>query len=107
MAIRESNRLIDKIVGRYLDILKENNIPLWRVYIYGSYAKGSYHKESDIDLAVFWDKDDIDGFEEDAQLLKLTRQVDLRIEPHSFARPDFAEDDPYIAHIITTGKRII
>lgn len=107
MAAEQDKRLIHQIIERYLNILRENNIPLWRVYLYGSCAKGGWHKESDIDIAVFWDKDTIDGFDEDVQLLKLTRKVDLRIEPHSFARTDFDESDPYIKEIVKTGERIV
>ena len=87
--------------------MKEHNIPVWRLYLYGSHAKGTYHKNSDIDLAVFWDKDEIDGFDEDVLLMKLTRRVDLQIEPHSFAKTDFDETNPYIKEIIETGVRII
>ncbi|MEK6589892.1 MAG: nucleotidyltransferase domain-containing protein [Nitrospinota bacterium] len=107
MAAQQDKNLIHKIIESYLNILRENNIPLWRVYLYGSYAKDSSHEESDIDIAVFWDKDTIDGFDEDVQLLKLTRRVDLRIEPHSFARTDFDESDPYIREIVKTGERIV
>ena len=46
----------------------------------GSYAKDTYHEYSDIDLAVFWNKDEIDGFD---------------------------ETNPYIKEIIETGERII
>ncbi len=98
--------MIDQIIQRYLKILRENNIPVWHIYIYGSYVKGSYHKDSDIDLAVFWDKDNIDGFNEDAQLMRLTKNVDLRIEPHSFARTDFDKTNPYIKEIVKTGRRV-
>lgn len=73
----------------------------------GSYAKDVYHPDSDIDLAVFWDKDEIDGFDEDVLLMKLTRNIDLRIEPHSFARTDFYDTDPYIKEILKTGVRIL
>jgi uncharacterized protein len=107
MAARQNKKLVHQIIERYLNILRENNIPLWPVYLYGSCIKGDYHEESDIDIAVFWDKDTIDGFDEDVQLLKLTRKVDLRIEPHSFARTDFDESDPYIREIVKTGERII
>ena len=107
MAAQQDKNLIHKIIESYLNILRENNIPLRRVYLYGSYAKDSSHEESDIDIAVFWDKDTIDGFDEDVQLLKLTRRVDLRIEPHSFARTDFDESDPYIREIVKTGERIV
>jgi len=107
MATQEINELIDRIIDRYINVLKENNIPVSRLYLYGSYAKGGYHKDSDIDIAVFLDKDTIDQFEEDVRLFKLTKNVDLRIEPHSFARTDLDEPDPYTDEIIRTGKRII
>ncbi len=77
------------------------------IYLYGPYAKDTYHEYSDIDLAVFWNKDEIDGFDEDVLLMKLTRIVDLRIEPHSFAKSDFDETNPYIKEILETGERII
>jgi len=53
------------------------------------------------------EKEDLDGFEEDAQLMKLRRKVDIRIEPHSFAKSDFDETNPYIREIIESGERII
>jgi len=39
--------------------------------------------------------------------MKLRRKVDLRIEPHSFARVDFHEPDPFIKEIIVKGKRVV
>lgn len=58
-------------------------------------------------LRYFFDTDNVDGFLEDVKLMHLRRKVDLRIEPHSFARSDFVETNPFIKEIITTGKRII
>lgn len=107
MVNRKNKKLIELIVKKYLDVLRENNIPVWRIYLYGSYVRGTNRDDSDIDLAVFWDKDDIDGFDEDVQLFKLTKKVDLRIEPHSFARTDFDETDPYIKEIVQTGERVV
>jgi len=107
MAAQYDKRLIYSIINDYVECLRKNNIKLWRLYLYGSYAKNSFTEHSDIDLAVFLDKDDIDGFDDDALLMKLTRLVDNRIEPHSFSRKDFDESDPYISEIITTGERII
>jgi predicted nucleotidyltransferase len=104
---KENKKLIHKKIRDYLKKLEENNIKIWRLYLYGSFAKDVFTSESDIDLAIFLDKEDLDGFEEDVQLMKLRRQVDLRIEPHSFARSDFDETDPYIKEIITSGERII
>ena len=58
-------------------------------------------------MAVFLEREDLDGFEEDAQLMKLRRKVDIRIEPHPFAKSDFDETNPYIKEIIESGERII
>ncbi|MFZ3116569.1 MAG: nucleotidyltransferase domain-containing protein [Syntrophales bacterium] len=107
MAAKKDKQLIYRKIRDYVKILERSNIPVWRLYLYGSYAKNTYHAESDIDLAVFWDKDDIDGINEDVLLRKLRWDIDLRIEPYSFARTDFDEMDPFIKEIIETGERIL
>ena len=107
MATREDKEVIYQKVHEYIRLLEENQIKVWRLYLYGSYAKNLSSSESDIDLAVFLESDDLDGFEEDAQLMKLRRKVDMRIEPHPFAKTDFDETNPYIKEIIKSGERII
>ncbi len=106
MAFKKGEKLIYKKIHEYINILEENHIKIWRVYLYGSYAKNAYEDESDIDLAIFLEKDTLDGFKEDAQLMKLRRKVDMRFEPHPFAKTDFMERDPYVEEIIKKGKRI-
>ena len=39
--------------------------------------------------------------------MRLRWDVDLRIEPHAFAKSDFDETNPYIKEIIETGERIV
>jgi predicted nucleotidyltransferase len=107
MVIRKNPEIISRKIKEYIKVLKANKIKIWRMYLYGSYAKNTWHKDSDIDLAIFLAQDELDGFEEDATLMKLRRRVDTRIEPHIFAKPDFEMSNPYIAEIIQTGKRII
>lgn len=107
MANQKDKQLIYQKIKQYIRILEENHIKIWRLYLYGSYAKNTYNAESDIDLAVFLEKDNLDGFEEDSQLMKLRRGVDMRIEPHPFAKSDFDETNPYIREITKTGERIV
>lgn len=107
MAQRKSGSMIDDQVRKYIQTLQDNRIDVWRLYLFGSHAKGTARVESDIDLAVFLDRDEIDGFDEDVQLMRLTRNVDLRIEPHSFSRKDFENPDPFVKEIISTGQRIL
>ena len=104
---QSAKELIYSVLREFVEILKKNKVPVWRLYLFGSYAKDSFDQDSDIDLAVFWDKEDIDGFDEDVFLMGLRRDLDTRIEPHSFARTDFDETDPFIREIIETGKRLV
>ena len=107
MAERPDRPLIDRKIRDYVEVLKASGVKVWRVYLYGSHANGTSSDQSDIDLAIFLDLDDLDGFEEDALLMKLRRKVDLSIEPHAFARSDLDQTNPYIEEIITTGERIL
>jgi len=107
MAQKESKRTIYNKIKKYITILQENGIGVWRLYLFGSYAKDRFTPDSDIDLAIFLNTDNFDGFLEDVKLMHLRRKVDLRIEPHSFARSDYDETNPFIKEIITTGIRII
>ena len=94
-------------VREYAKCLEDNHVGVWRMYLFGSYVKGTYHEDSDIDIAVFLDKDDIDGFTEQVELMRLRWDIDLAIEPHAFARTDFDETDPFVGEIIRTGERIV
>jgi uncharacterized protein len=107
MSSTTSKQLVYRKIYEYVKRLKDNDVSIWRLYLYGSYAKGTQRPESDIDLAIFLDKEDIDGIKDDVELMKLRWDIDLNIEPHAFARTDFDETDPYIKEIITTGERII
>lgn len=107
MAIAETGTVIRQIAERYVQQLREHHIPVWRVYLFGSHASGTPHADSDIDLAVFLDQEDINGVREDVALMRLRWDIDLRIEPHAFARTDFDEPDPYVKEIVRTGVRIL
>lgn len=106
MARQGNKRIILGKIKEYIKVLEENGVEVWRMYLFGSYASGSAAKHSDIDLAVFLNKTDIDGFGEDVKLMRLRRKVDLRIEPHAFARTDFRQPDPFIREIVTKGLRV-
>ena len=58
MAPEKDKQLIYKKIREYLQTLEQSKVPVWRLYLYGSYAKDTYHADSDIDLAVFWDREE-------------------------------------------------
>jgi predicted nucleotidyltransferase len=106
LAVSEAANTIENTVQKYLGTLALHNIPVSQAYLFGSCVKGTQHKDSDIDIAIFWDVDEIEHFASDLVLLKLTRTIDLRIEPHSFSRQEIDNPDPFVAEILATGKRI-
>jgi len=52
------------------------------MYLFGSYAKGNPHKDSDIDIALVVKKWKGNYFDVMPLLWKIRRDIDLRIEPH-------------------------
>lgn len=95
---------IKRIVEKYIEeISKKFNIK--EVYIFGSYAKGTNNKDSDIDIAVILDSD-IDTIDLMVELMMLTQNIDLRIEPHPIKTNDFAEGNPFVDEIKSSGLKV-
>ncbi len=94
----------DQILG-YINQLKKSYSDLRKVYIFGSFAKGSSRKDSDIDMAMVFDEVK-NTFDRQVQLMKVRRNYDLRIEPHVFRVADFNESHPLAAEIISTGIEV-
>ncbi|GAP73340.1 nucleotidyltransferase domain-containing protein [Candidatus Symbiothrix dinenymphae] len=77
-----------------------------RFILFGSYAKGNFHKDSDIDLAIIFDNCD-NVFDRDVELMVMGCDVDWRIEPHSFRKSEFVADDPLAYEVMKYGREII
>lgn len=67
-------------VKKYADLVNEKMNPS-KIVLYGSFAKGNWHENSDIDVAVIVDSIDGDILETEKILFRLRRTVDDRIEP--------------------------
>jgi uncharacterized protein len=52
-----------------------------KVVLYGSYAKGNWREESDIDIAIVVDTIEGDFLDAEALLYRLRRNIDDKIEP--------------------------
>lgn len=52
-----------------------------KVFLYGSYSKGTYHEDSDIDVAVVVDKMQGDWFANVPKLWTIGRKINVLIEP--------------------------
>ena len=98
------NSDILKIVNKYVKkISKRFNINA--VYLFGSYAKGTEHEDSDIDIAVILDSNS-DTIDLMVELMMLTESIDLRIEPHPIKINDFEEGNPFVDGIKNTGLKV-
>ncbi|MDD3045622.1 MAG: nucleotidyltransferase domain-containing protein [Candidatus Delongbacteria bacterium] len=93
------------IAKKFIEYLKEKKYQIIDAYIFGSYAKGSFGEDSDIDLAVIL-KTCKNTFDTQVDLMKLRRNFDLRIEPHPFIEKDIIDNDPFLSEVIKTGIRI-
>ena len=75
-------------VLEYIRYLREIYADLRKAYVFGSYAKGSAGTDSDIDIAVVFDRV-ADSFDLQVQLMKIPSQYDSRVESHIFRTADF------------------
>jgi len=98
---------IEPVVAKYLRALEGAGIQVTTVYLFGSYAAGTHDRWSDVDLAVV--SPDFTGsvMDEQFRLMRLTRGVDVRIEPHPFRPEDFTADNPWAAEILRGGIKIV
>lgn len=101
-----SNKLIMEIVQKYVERILENyNVEA--IILFGSYAKGTEHEDSDIDIAVVTDDIENDVFDEEVKLMILRRGIDYRIEPHIIRIKDYKEkNDPFIQEVVDTGIKV-
>ncbi|TCO07960.1 nucleotidyltransferase domain-containing protein [Natronoflexus pectinivorans] len=90
-----------KIANQYLDKVSSIYVVL-QAYMIGSFAKGTNHADSDIDIALVV-KNVSDIIDTQIELMKMRRNVDLRIEPHPFVINDFNSDNPVVNEILTSG----
>ena len=107
MAKKRIPKQVEKKVKEYVDILKADNLPIKKVILYGSYAKGRQHKWSDIDVCIISPKFK-DPFEALQYLsLKTIFNMKYTIEPVGFSPRDFQDKyDSFIHEIKTTGVEI-
>jgi uncharacterized protein len=93
-----------RIAGRYIEILSSKYVIL-QAFVFGSFAKGTNHADSDIDIAIVLENVS-DIIDTQIDMMKMRRKVDLRIEPHPFADSDFHHDNPVVYEIIKYGIEI-
>lgn len=90
-----------EIAREYIDFIK-NKYDVQSALLFGSFAKGTFHDDSDIDIAIIL-KHVNDIIDTQIDLMKLRRNIDLRIEPHPFNSSDFNRNNPVVNEILKFG----
>ena len=99
---------ITNIIQKYQQILKNHNVPIEHIILFGSHAKGKARKWSDIDLCIVSRTFGKDRFDEMVMLKHLTDDETMDIEPHPFHPRDLADKyDPLAAEIRKYGIQVV
>ena len=104
--VKIPNQIVAIIQQFVLEALKLN-IKISQAVLFGSYAKGTNHEYSDIDVAVV--SDDFEGirFYDNQKLFDAKYNTSIDLELHPYRPEDFTEDNPFVKEILETGIRII
>jgi len=93
MAKKQIPKELEKEISNYIKVLKKDKLPIDKVILFGSYAKGIQNEWSDVDLCIVSPRFD-DAWEALNYLsLKTIPNIKYYIEPVGFHPKDF--DDPY------------
>ena len=96
------------IVRDYTREIQSRGVNLRTAILYGSYAKGTQHEWSDIDVALV--ADEFTGFYmEDKKLFPYIgiKKPYIIVEAVTFSTDYFNDGDPFINEIVKTGIKII
>lgn len=110
MAKKPSLKRVEKIIREYIQLLKADGFDIEKVLLYGSYAKGTPHHDSDIDICIISDKFGKNPAEEGKYLFrKLWLIKNANIEPVSYSPNYFYNKNnlsPLINEIKKTGVEL-
>ncbi|MFH1050594.1 MAG: nucleotidyltransferase domain-containing protein [bacterium] len=95
-------QILEKI-KKFIDKVNESKIFINDMYLFGSSAKGTNDKYSDIDIAII--SQDFEGirFYDKQKLFDAVISTDVTIEPLTFKPEDFNDDNPIAYEIRKYG----
>lgn len=95
---------IVEIISDFIELLKRDNITIEKVILFGSYAKGTYRVDSDIDLAIvspdFKEEDCIKNM---SLLLCKANMLKADIQTIPFSIKEYNEPKGIMEEILNTG----
>jgi len=97
---------ISLILKKYLNVLHNNSIPVETMILFGSYAKGTFHEWSDIDLAIVSTIFEGERIKDKNKIRRLTLSVSSDLEIFPYNPHNFIDEDPLVYEILSTGIKV-
>lgn len=95
---------IISLIEKFIKLVKEENIVIEKVILFGSYAKGTNREDSDIDLAIispdFEERDCIEVME---LLLAKANLLNADIQTIPFSIEEYKEPKGIMEEVLKTG----
>lgn len=103
MTSKKLPKKVQRSIESYIRVLKEDELPIKHVYLFGSYAKGKAKAWSDIDLCIV-----SPHFKDPWHALqylwsKRIEDTGTTIEPIGFSPKDFSQKSPLIEEVKKSG----
>ena len=103
---KKINSKIENIVLEYVKAICKN-YKVEAIILFGSYAKGTENKDSDIDIAIVIDEFKDNIIDEEVEFMKIRKGIDYRIEPHIIRINDYKNlTTPFIKEVVETGIKV-
>jgi uncharacterized protein len=95
-----------RISKRYLQRVLNSGLGFSEAWLFGSFAKGNQHENSDIDIAIILNDNINNSFETEVKLMIIRKGDETLIEPHTFTKAEFDYRIPIVNQITKYGVRI-
>lgn len=105
---KKTSAKINKIIKDYINVIRED-LPVTKVILYGSHAKGTAKQGSDIDIAIISEKFGKNPRKEGQYLFrKLWRTKNSSIDPIGYSPQSFNSPNPspLLYEILKYGKEV-
>lgn len=103
MSKKRIPKRLEKKIDEYIEILKKDKLPINKVILFGSYAKGTQHKWSDVDLCIISSKFKNPFKAMDYLWQRTIFDMKYTIEPIGFSPKDFNDKYSSLIHEIKTN----
>ena len=95
-----------RISKGYLKRLQNSDFGIAEAWLFGSFAIGNQHDNSDIDIAIVLNDKVNHTFDTDVRLMITRKGEETIIEPHAFSKDEFDSRIPIVSQIMNYGIKL-